>query len=73
VTTIDPSTIAIESYDVDDNAVADGLGVDPTDVILRQNSSSQWCVQVKISHLTSSRSLHFDVDDSGVLSEVDRC
>jgi hypothetical protein len=71
--TIDPSTIVFEGYDADDNSVADALGVDPTDVVLNQGPSNQWCVQVEISHLASSQSLYFNVDDSGDLSEVDSC
>jgi len=71
--TIDPSTIAFESYGADDNSVADALGVDPTALMLQQDPSNQWCVTVKISQLTSSQSVYFNVSDNGVLSEIDNC
>ena len=72
-TTIDPSTIAFESYGAADNTVADVLGVDPTSLVLRQDPANQWCVTVEISHLASSQAVNFSVDDDGVLSEVDDC
>jgi len=77
-TTIDPSTIAFESYGaadntVADNTVADVLGVDPTSLVLRQDPANQWCVTVEISHIASSQAVNFSVDDDGVLSEVNDC
>lgn len=71
--TIDPSTIAFESYSADDNSVADALGVEPTALMLQQDLGNQWCVTVEISHLTSSQSLHFRVNEDGALSEIDSC
>ena len=70
-TTIDPSTIAFESYGADGNSVADALGVEPTALMLQQDPSNQWCVTVEISHLTASQSLYFHVSDNGALSEID--
>lgn len=72
-TTIDPSTIAFESYSADDNSVADALGVEPTALMLQQDLGNQWCVTVEISHLTSSQSLHFRVNEDGALSEIGSC
>ena len=71
--TIDPSTISFESYSADDNSVADALGVDPTALMLQQDLGNQWCVTAEISHLTSSQSLHFRVNEDGALSEIDSC
>lgn len=71
--TIGPSTIAFESYGAGDNSVADALGVDPTALMLQQDPSNQCCVTVKISHLTSSQSVYFNVSNNGVLSEIDNC
>ena len=71
--TIDPSTIAFESYGAGDSSVADLLGVDPTAVTLRQDPGFEWCVTVEISHFVSSRSVYFHVEDNGVCDEVDDC
>ena len=64
--TIDPSTIAFESYGADGSFVADALGVDPTALELQQDLGNQWCITVKISHLASSQSLHFHLNDKGL-------